>query len=488
VYAAEIIDHLLAGGLDDLIAWHCRDGAQEIRRRYDEQLIQSTVEPHLRFLSSDTRAPMLTRLEHIQKANVATGRQYPVFTVLRDHPSSPDRRKQYKKKPANDFVRLVAEYEGVTFQQARGLLENVRASGCLGLAPRSQWSKLVDPRIWSYIEMFKLGRLDDTIGESQLAERVHFYATLLGLEPLTSQVVLAIFNHFRKNRYANSGEGPQLYGVKRRGSLNIQGVPRLNERWLVARLTLEIQLIDSEYHPLEATCSAILVIDCATQMPMGAWPMDQVTEQKHICLGLYQAIWHPGALAWPLRGIPEQILVARPLALAGLDDLKHAATWLAAGVEVVNAQAYLDDMPIARGWMRELQKHFAPVGARGQKRKQKLTLSQTHAAILQWLQEHCFQQLINDPVPLHLRKRGAALPGFDTPAAGLLLPMTGRVRTIQDGVKDGAFRYTSPVFSSEPGEELCKRSLPIPGPDINTFIFVEQDGLLHYLTQQKRSR
>jgi hypothetical protein len=487
-YAAELFDRFISDGLDALIAWHCGHPAHEIRRRHDEQQIQKVVEPHLRFLSSSQRAPMLIRLEHIQKANVATGRTYNLFAMLRDHPSSHDRRKYYHKKPPLDFLQLLAEYESITPKQAQGLLENVRASGCLGLALRSQWPKLVDPRIWSYIEMFKLGRLNDTTSESQLTTRVHFYATGLSLEPLTSQVVLAIFNHFRKERYANSGEGPQLYGVKRRGSLNIQDAPRLHERWLVISMTLKIQLIDSEYHPIEATCSVILVIDCATQMPMGAWITDQVTNQHHICLGLYQAIWHPGALTWPLRGIPEHILVARPLAVAGIDDLKQAATWLAADVEIVDAQTQLEDMPIARGWIQELQKHFAPKGARGQKREQKLTLLQAYSAVLQWLEDHCFQQLNNDPVPSHLRKRGVALPGFDTPAAGLLLPVTGQVLTIQNGVKDEAFRYTSPMFSSEPGEELSKRSLPIPGSNIKPFIFVAHHNLLHYMTQQKRSR
>ena len=66
---------------------------------------------------------------------------------------------------------------------------------------------------------------------------------------------------------------------------------------------------------------------------------------------------------------------------------------------------------------------------------------------------------------------------------GWLLPVTGSVQTIIDGVRDGAFRYSSPVFHSEPGYELRKREFPYIYEGMKRFIFVEDASqMIHYVT------
>lgn len=87
--------------------------------------------------------------------------------------------------------------------------------------------------------------------------------------------------------------------------------------------------------------------------------------------------------------------------------------------------------------------------------------------ILSWLKRTSFPGHNPAHVPQSLRLHRVAMPGYDTPAAGWLLPVTDEVETVQDGVWYQGARYTSPWFQSDPGQRLACRTYPfyIPPTD-----------------------
>jgi len=486
-YATDLFSRFASGGLDILMAWHCGAGIQAIRQRYDAQLIRSALEPHVRAFPADARRRIVTRLEHLQAANVATDRCYPVYTLIRDLPSSPDRRQQRKRRLSTEFVDLFAESEGITSTQARNLLSLFRTYGCLGLLPKREWPTLFHPRIWSYLHLFKLGRIEETIRTWQLTERVNIYAQVLGLEALTTQVILAIFNHFRKLRYWHSGEGSAMYQMKRRGSLNIEGILRLHEQWLVCCIELPIELVNSNMRPLKQPCFAVLVVDCGCERPLSCLLFTETPGSLEVGLALYCAIWHPDALDWPLRGIPETILLPRALATVGLADLQHAATWLMAQVEIIdNTDKLLGKLPYAEQLIKDLQKIDASALSNGRSTTVPPTLIQAQQSIVGWLRKRCFPGHHIDPAPRELRKHGVVMPGYDTPAAGWLLPVKQQVPTIRDGVEIGRRVYAHPLSGVQHGGVADVRINPYPYGKTPRAVFIEERDtrLLHYLELQ----
>jgi len=372
---------------------------------------------------------------------------------------------------------------------ARSSIKNVMIYGPLGALPKRMWQKAFHPRLWSYLHMFKLGRLEDTIDDRLLVDRVNAYGRQLGQPPLPRQMIVGVVNHFPKPDTYNSGDGDAVAGVPLRKALKLQGVARLHERWLIVAIELDIQFIDALLHPMDGSCHVILVIDCGCQCPVGWWVSRRQPDSIEIGLALYQSIFHPGALQWPLRGLPETIVVPPELARNGLADLQRAAALMMVGVEVTKDVAtQLNALPRAKRMIADLKMMYKPPLLPGRRRapKQRMTVRQLQDTLLGWLYSYCFAQHRSEPVVRSLRQHGMALPGFDTPVAGWLLPVTGTVQTIQDGVRDGTFRYMSPVFSSQPGEELAKREFPYLYEGMKPFIFVEDTAgeTLHYLTNR----
>jgi hypothetical protein len=76
---------------------------------------------------------------------------------------------------------------------------------------------------------------------------------------------------------------------------------------------LRLPIVDAAGHQVSDTCRALLVVDTATERPVGYWLSTTAPTSREVGLVLYQAIWHPGALTWPLRGVPDCIQVPEML-------------------------------------------------------------------------------------------------------------------------------------------------------------------------------
>jgi hypothetical protein len=78
-----------------------------------------------------------------------------------------------------------------------------------------------------------------------------------------------------------------------------------------------------------------------------------------------------------------------------------------------------------------------------------------------WFRERGFSDDYRvEHVQKRLRDQGYALPGWDTPAAGWLLPeIATEVPTIRDGVVYEGSRYLDPDSAIEPGYQVPLRAL-----------------------------
>ncbi|NNJ13096.1 hypothetical protein EKD04_022480 [Chloroflexales bacterium ZM16-3] len=461
--ANALLDALLRHGLPDLVAFRCAGGDTSADMSRELEQICKVAAQLLRAVQPDKREQILTSLRNLHGAAIASGVSFPLMNLIRHLPSSTYRRKRQRRKILDSLIEAFAEREGLTKSAAGSSIKNLMIYGPLGLLPQREWSKAIHPRLWSYLYMVKLGRLEDTVSESVLTGQVNEYARLLGVEPLPKQIVIGIYGHFRKNTYYNSGDGEAIAAVPLRKALKLAGVARLHEQWLLLTIELDIDLVSPALRSLGGACWVVLVLDCGSQRPVGLWLSEKPPRGVESGLALYDALFHRTALHWPLRGIPEHILLPQTL-LDGADNLRKAAAFLMAELEPINSQEdCLKKLPYARDLIGELTEQYKPALLSGRRRapKRQLTIPQADEEIRSWLYTRCFPNHRTDPVPASLRKHGFALPGYDTPAAGWLLPVVAEhIQTVRNGVRLGKRAYIDPQAGIEPSLSVHVRMMP----------------------------
>jgi hypothetical protein len=322
----------------------------------------------------------------------------------------------------------------------------------------------VHERIWSYLWLFKLGRLDGMTDDTALIRQVNAYATLLGGPALPPHIILAIRNHFAKNDFYNSGDGDAIAGVPRRKALKLAGKARLHEQWLLLPFILDMQLTDRHRRPVGEMCHVIAICDCGSQRLINCLVQPHPPTEADLGIALYLAIWQPNNLSWPLRGVPETILIPEELAAHGLHDINAAASWLLATVETIkNHEKLLSQHPFLHQSVKDIPKAFTPVrtSRRSRPQRQQMTIRQAQKQVITWFRERGFSDDHRvERVQKALRDQGYALPGWDTPAAGWLLPeIAAAVPTIRDGVVYEGSRYLDPDSAIEPGYQVPLRAL-----------------------------
>ncbi len=471
--ASALLDALQRHGLPDLIAFRCAGGDTPMDTSRELEQIRKVAGQLLKAVQQNKREQILARLVNLHEAARASGISFPLLNVIRHLPSSAYRRKRQRRKVPDALIAAFAERDGITTSAAWSSIKNLMIYGPLGLLPQREWSEAIHPRLWSYLYMIKLGRLEDTVSESVLTERVNAYARLLGTEPLPQQIVIGVHNHFWKNTYYNSGDGEAIAAVPLRKALKLAGVARLHEQWLLMPLELDIDLVSPALRSLGGACWVVLVLDCGSQRPVGFWISEKPPTGVETGLALYDAIFHRTALHWPLRGIPEHMLLPQTL-LA--DNIAKAATFLMAEVAPIKRQEdLLGKLLYAKTLIKDLHQQYEPARLPGRQRapKRQMTISQAEEEIRAWLYARCFPNHRTDPVPTSLRTHGVALPGYDTPAAGWLLPvMPEPVQTIRDGVRLGKRTYLDQKAGIEPGLLVRVRTTP-PRLGLARAVFIE---------------
>jgi hypothetical protein len=356
------------------------------------------------------------------------------------------------------------------------------------LLPRATWHDVFDSRLISWLRLIRFGRLDGTLKWPTVYQCLCSYSRELGIASPSAQVAHAVFNSIAKPSYWHGGKGEAVDGVVRqRGTLSLVGRPRLHAAWLIISFFLDVKLpsgIRKRYY-------ALLVVDEGSELPVGGWLSETPPNSREVGLAIYQSIWHPAVIGWPLHGIPEVIRIPAALVTDGLTDLRRAAPYLLTELAIVKKMSLEGKSRIVH--MRDdIRKEGAAV-VQAAFNGEAVPAGVVLHTLLSWLIPRCFPNHRAAPVWPSIRGPGLAMPGHDTPAAGWLLPVTGDVETVQDGVRSQAGLYRSAWFRPEPGQRLKRREFPLFYPKVDAAdpepgIFVEaiDDGIeqLHYMTNK----
>jgi len=395
-------------------------------------------------------------------------------------------------------ARLVAAFAaqaGLEEEDAARRLWGVCTYGGIGFIPKDEWVDLIDSRLLALLKFYKFGRIEGRLILAQALPQVNTYARMLGRAELSSQLAQALLSTQIKPRRWNSGEGEKVAAVRKRAGLVLPGKPWLHRVWRIFLLDLPLSIAASQYSAASDVCYLLLVIDLGSQLPLACWASASQPTIREVKLALFQSVWHPGALDWPLRGIPEILQVPASLVSTDSNQLHEAAWWLVARVQIVD-DATQDKILARLSETTAIVQDLFFVGLdeiRQIANSRLMTVKDVQDAVTTWLRksEKCFaahRPGLQDTA----RKQGFALPAFDSPAAGLLLPVgeTG-VMTLRDGVLADDKFFTAPDFHSAPQQTLHYRAYPYrydgarPDERMDEAIFlVHPDGALQYLVRQ----
>lgn len=460
---------------------HMFDAAQEVQVPFsciplitDHPSSQRRINKGRRFTFG---TPSVIRRKQRRRPKKARGRQ------LRE--PSPDTSQQ--RLLEKQFVAAFAQRVSLSEKEARNRLRNFITYGVYGLLPHTVRNAIIDQRLFSWLHLIKYGHAKGNIFWSDVYRRAAEYSALLGTSLPSSQILRSVFNSIPKPRHWHGGKGIVLMNVHKRLPDVATDLPRLNAAWFVLHIKLRVRLAEQHASSTSDTSHLLLVVDKETQLPVGGWLSDVEPVGREVGLALYQAIWHPGVLHWPIRGIPQVIHIPHVLMREG-EHIERAASYLLTEIKEV------DKISLA-GKSRSLQmvkdiQQYLPDEIRRVAGIEQPTSSQALRMALEWIAERYFPHHREARAPLSNRRARLAMPGHDTPAAGWLLPVPGYVDTTQDGVLSDGHRYTSTTWNVQPNQQLPQRSFPYFYPNEEIFegeagIFVEvvngQGACLHYL-------
>lgn len=519
--AENLVRLLEIGGLRDIVAWRCQVtryelGIVRIRRllsdltasfpmwaqQRSEQYFVALwramcdviapfhIEPILtEYPSSDHRLRLSRRLPWSHASLVKQYLQRKKGRLSSWPPPSPLARRaqaqEGEKRPEDPLITSFRAKLSMTGAQGSHTLHRIITLGTVGCFSNEEVPLLFDKCQYSWLRMIEFGRIDGRIVWDRVYAQLRVDSEHWKKATPAKQVARTLFNSFATPRYWQLGKGGVTDGRLRQSpALYDAGLPQANDIWIA----FDIPIIIGKNWRRQQRYRMICVADPEGQLIMGGWSAANNGTENDLGLALYQAIWHPGNVNWPFRGLPRRIIVTRALIGDREDDLRKAAAYLLAEIEIVDRIS--------------LEGKGRLVSAREMIRKeaiQLLSVGQTERMALPNLLQHTLERLRTQeyaqqriaPVPRDLRCFGVAMPGFDTPAAGWLLPRSPETaEAYTNGVRYQSQWYRADHQCIVPGQHLVVRVFPATYPHVEPVgrqigIFVEVDiqgeHCLHYL-------
>jgi hypothetical protein len=528
--AERIWIHLLQGGLTELITWRCHVGVEAAQQNVTVRRIERAVAVQLASLPVSARTRACDLLLHLHDSCQEAGVQLPIVRLINHHPSGIYRvklgrrlrfgvpaivsRRQHKQRrkgkrrwqqdrqkdnslfQVHEEDQLVAAFVRragmVQVSAGRDVLRQFVTYGALGMFRRGEWPELIDRRIFSLLTFFKLGCPDGRLHWSALMQQLRSYAAEKNISAPTSQIARAVFNSIPKPSGWHGGYGEAVATVRQRATL-VLNAPCLHDSWVVLQVQRKLQgaLYDENGHKLGDTAVITVVFEEQSELPVGVW----VDVQTHLGLALHQALWQPGHVDWPLRGIPGVIKIADTLLKGHSAEMERAINWIQSDVQTLSAV----QLTRQRQRMLKAEELLARLTIDGlhyvQQRCGSSSITQRTAieGLRLWLRldsqdgGRCFPNHRVPPLPTTSLTYGMAiLPGYDLPVAGLLVPIVGTTSTRRNALVHRNQLYTAPDFQTEPGRTVSVRALPYLTANVPDHIFVDDaDGSLHCLLAQK---
>jgi hypothetical protein len=389
--------------------------------------------------------------------------------------------------------RLVSAFAALAHLEesdAAARLYYVWTYGGIGFLPRADWPEYVDQRLLGLLELYKLARIDGRLDFGAALQQVNVYAALRKQPILSAQLSRALLSTQQKPGRWNSGESEKIATVRKRAGLVLPGVPWLHRVWRLFLFEQSLPVAASQYSQASESCYLLFVIDLGSQLPLACWVSVKRPGLREVKLALFQSIWHPGTLDWPLRGIAEILQIPTSFVAGGASELHTAAEWLQTKVQLVEEDTnenVLSNLPEAYAIIQDLV--FVGLDEiRSRWPGQSMTVKDVQDAVHGWLRRspQCFGNH-RPGLQTSARKDGFASPAFNTPAAGLLLPVLEGARTVRNRVIVEDHAYSTPGFRIDPGQVIPYRAFPYrydgssPDERMREAIFIEHDSCLEYL-------
>lgn len=507
--ATDLLRVLLTGGLPALLAWRGGASPTEAGTTTDHARMDQLIDHHLAALSPDLRQEVMRLARCLYAAVAETQVAVSLQRVLGDQPFSAYRQRLKRRLPvgygavqhdrqmraqqrrvarhavpamrtprtgvrpssraaaAAQLLGAFARIADLDARDAANRLYQTWTYGGIGLLQRDCWAESLAPPLLSLLTYAKLIRIEGRLPFGQARSLVNRYAEHLGCAPLSAQVCRALLSCFPKPARWNSGESERIATVRKTAGVVMPGTPWLHRVWRICVFPLAVPVTATPDSPASAQCHLLLLIDLGSQLPLGCWVSATPPGLREVKLALFHAFWHPGALDWPLRGAPELLQVPEELLPTSIDrhDLHAALVWSMVDLQLVKlatqdqllhqldtAAKIVEDL--IYGGLEELRLSM---------RQQPQTVKAVQDAVVAWLRQSpvCYGHHRSGQYVASVR-RGYAAPGYDTPAAGLLLPSVGVAKTIRGGVLVDGVRYTAPGIVWEPGLPIPYRRFPYP--------------------------
>jgi len=323
-----IIDAFLTDGIYGIIDCHSNQPLGTTRRHIHQHRIDHLLNHHLQSLPPPHQQTIRSFISDLQAVIKETGIPFPLEMLLDAAPLSA---KRYRfsarlswsprnrvRKAKNDgttrtphpetenidkLVKVLSRRTKLPAKSVRYCVLGLVLYGAVGILTLSARHTACDARIISYIRLLRLGHVERAYDWDSIQDAVHTYARRLGLPQSSSHIVRTIYTCQMKRRRWHGGVGAVVMRVRQRASLNI-ALPLLHERWTVQPLTLVLR---SGTRNMTATYYLLVVIDLSSGLPMGIWVSKEHPTADDVGLALYDAIWHPWNVQWPLRGIPQNL-------------------------------------------------------------------------------------------------------------------------------------------------------------------------------------
>lgn len=487
--AGALLNAWATGGLNHLVGW--RTGtAQHQPYAFTLARIDQSLDHHVGWLHAHHRRELNRLVRILLQAIDQLKLPISLYPLIDEYPGGSYRAKirellQQDKRLTETFASLADMGE----ENASARLFALVAYGGLGLLrfwKQEELYRLIDKRLSGFVYFHKLAHRERSISLGALHKQAAIYASTLQHPPLSPQVTLALFFRLPKPPYWHGGQGLATAPFHSRRSLFSPLLPQLHRAWVVVVVHFPLRMVDDASGERSDTCYALLVLDETSVLPIGSWGSMRRPGLAEVGMALYQAIWHVGAVNSPLRGVPNTIKVPTSLVQNPEDmaDLHRAAPFLQTTIEMYKTE---------RPWQKKrLVQELRDGGTQlvhDATHSTYVTSQQAHDAILAWLHHARFATHTPAEWPQVAWERGYAMPGYDSPAAGWLLPHAQElVRSTHNGVRRGDTMYTSPTFVIDPGHALPYRMYPYLYAGTERGLFVEHEGVLHYLEPHIPSR
>ena len=306
------------------------------------------------------------------------------------------------------LVEYLVTHGSLSRAAARQRIRDLYTYGILGLVPREIWPRVLDSRLYAWVQLIRYGHLPGACLWSDIYTAAGQVCRLYDCVCPSSQVVRTVFNSIAKPRYWHGGKGLMVFKVHQRIPFARTTRPRLHYRWLL--LTTTLLCASGKKH-------AVLIFDDESQLPLGWWVSDEIPTHREVALALYEAIWHPGLLTWPIRGIPQFLVLPQHLLGDSATPLGQAAALLlvklepTATVSLRGKRCIIQMIAAIRDWASTSHDLDTP--------------TRIHRRLGEFL-ALTFTGHRQDAPPQAIRQDGVVMPGGQTAAAGWLLPVSGQ--------------------------------------------------------------